>query len=79
MWTVPLAIPQEVYDAWPKPNYVNPETRGHAFYFVSSISLAAAAISVCLRLWTRIYVRRYFGLDDLLIVLALVRYHLAIN
>jgi hypothetical protein len=73
MFSVPLAIPQEVFDAWPVPNYIDPVSRGNSFYYVSTISVFAATVSVCLRLWTRIHLRRYFGLDDLLIILALVR------
>jgi hypothetical protein len=65
--------PLSVILSWPQPNYTNPVTRGPAVYVFSSIFLALATIVVLLRLYARVIIRRWFGLDDALIVVAWVR------
>jgi hypothetical protein len=68
-----LSIPLEVMLHWPVPNWQNPETRSNLqLYFASSIFLALSIGCVLVRLYSRIFVRRYFGLDDVFIVLAFV-------
>lgn len=57
---------------WPTPNYVNPPTRGDALLIVNSILIALVAIVVGLRMYTRIIIKRWFGLDDIFILVALV-------
>lgn len=64
--------PFEVLLSWPTPNYVNPVTRGHALVVVNSVFLSIVIITVGLRLYTRIFIRRWFGLDDIFILIALV-------
>ncbi|KAF2632747.1 hypothetical protein BU25DRAFT_453933 [Macroventuria anomochaeta] len=64
--------PFEVILTWPKPNYANPVTRGDALLIVNSILIALVVITVGLRMYTRIIIKRWFGLDDVFILLALV-------
>lgn len=66
-------IPPEVLLSWPTPNYTNPVTKGNALVVVNSIFIVLVVIVVGLRLYTRIWIKRWFGLDDVFIVLALVR------
>jgi hypothetical protein len=67
-----LVVPANVLKSWPTPNYNDPPRRGKELWIFSAIFLFAATVSVSVRLWARIFVRRFFGLDDLLIVLAFV-------
>lgn len=62
----------EVILTWPKPNYVNPEKRGSELFFINSIFFALATSAICIRLYTRLFIRKWFGLDDWLILLAWV-------
>ncbi|KIW05321.1 uncharacterized protein PV09_03843 [Verruconis gallopava] len=55
---------------WPTPNYENPVRRGDALVIVDSVFLGFATLLVALRLYTRLAVRKWFGLDDIFIVLA---------
>jgi len=64
--------PADILQKWPNPNYDNPETRGHALVVVNSIFIGLVIITVGLRLYTRIYIKRWFGIDDVFILLALV-------
>ena len=57
---------------FPPPNYVNPETRGHGLTVLNSIFLALATIFVALRICSRLFVRKWFGWDDVLIILGFV-------
>jgi hypothetical protein len=57
---------------WPTPNYVNPPTRGDALLIVNSILIALVVIVVGLRMYTRLIIKRWFGLDDIFILVALV-------
>ena len=63
---------------WPTPNYIDPEERGPELVVVNSVFLAFATIFIALRLYTRIFVKKWFGLDDILIALGYVRWHLNI-
>jgi hypothetical protein len=57
-------IPLEVIVSWPVPNYFTPETRrwdgscGVGFIVVT-------AIAVALRIYVRIYIQKWFRLDDI--------------
>jgi hypothetical protein len=57
---------------WPTPNYVDPPTRGDALLIVNSILIALVVIVVGLRMYTRLIIKRWFGLDDIFILVALV-------
>jgi hypothetical protein len=62
----------ELVAEWPKPNYINPETRGPALYIINGLFFTLATFAIVIRLYARIFVRRWFGLDDFLILLAWV-------
>ncbi|KAI6849304.1 hypothetical protein KC327_g772 [Hortaea werneckii] len=62
--------PLEVLSTWPTPNYDNPETRGEASLIVNIIFLFLVLVAVALRVYSRTSVRRWFGLDDIMIGLA---------
>lgn len=64
--------PVEVLLSWPAPNYVNPVTRGNALLIINIIFITLVALTVGLRLYTRLVIKRWFGLDDVFIILALV-------
>lgn len=57
-------------EGWPLPNYVDPETRGNAAFFVVTASITA--VIVLLRLYSRFYVTKSPGIDDAFIVAAFV-------
>ncbi|PSN59014.1 hypothetical protein BS50DRAFT_449075, partial [Corynespora cassiicola Philippines] len=65
-------IPLEVILSWPTPNYTNPETRGDTLVIVNSLLIIIVAIVVTLRLYVRLVIKRWFGSDDALIILALI-------
>lgn len=68
-------IPEETPAGWPEFNNHNPEKRSQlAVWIVVCIVFALGAISVVLRLGERIFLRKWFGLDDLFILLALVSF-----
>jgi hypothetical protein len=63
--------PIEVILAWP-PKSAHPEIIGPAQYIVTGIFGSIAAVAVLFRLYTRAFTRRYFGIDDYLIIVAFV-------
>lgn len=67
--------PAEVLLSWPLPNYVNPVTRGGAALIVNIITIIIATIVTGLRIFTRLRITYTPGLDDLVIVISLVREH----
>ena len=62
----------EIVTGWQTPNYVNPITRGPELWRVIGIFLFLASLAVGVRLYARIFVRRWFGFDDALIIFSLV-------
>jgi hypothetical protein len=62
----------ELIATWPAPNYANPEERGPALYIINSIVLLLATIAVSIRLYVRLFVRKWLGPDDGFLLLALV-------
>jgi hypothetical protein len=65
-------VPTSVLRTWPAPNYVDPPTRGPEFYIVCGIFLGLATVLLFVRLYARLFVRRWFGLDDALIIFSWV-------
>ena len=65
-------IPLSVLLSWPTPNYVDPIRRGPSLVIVNSVLLPLAIVIVGLRLYTRLFIIRSAGLDDLFIALAVV-------
>ncbi len=60
--------PPEVLATWPKPNYVDPVTRGPALVIVELTALSLSSIILGMRLYTRAYVTRNLGWDDWVMV-----------
>lgn len=65
-------IPLSVLFSFPTPNYVDPVTRGPALIIVNAIFLSLCTIALLLRLYTRVFIKRWFGSDDVFIILAYV-------
>ncbi|KAF2426494.1 hypothetical protein EJ08DRAFT_373359 [Tothia fuscella] len=67
-----IDVPVEFLQSFPpgSPNTINPVTRGHSFWGVSALFLSAATVCVAARLYHRIFVRHWFGRDDVLIIIA---------
>lgn len=70
------SAPPEVLKTWPKPNYVNPVTRGSTLMIVELTLLPIAMIIVFLRMWVRIGWLHKSWYDDYLMILAMVRTYL---
>lgn len=66
------SAPPEVIATWPKPNYVDPVTRGPALIAMELTLLPIAMIIVCLRLYVRIGWLKKSWWDDYLMVVAMV-------
>lgn len=64
--------PVSVLETWPKSNYLDPETRGNALTVFNSVCLGLMTIILGLRLYTRVFVKKWFGWDDFYIVCAYV-------
>lgn len=64
--------PPQVLLTWPTPNYVDPLTRGNDALIVNIVCLSFAFVVTLLRLYTRLKITYSPGLDDALIVIALV-------
>lgn len=67
--------PADVLATWPTPNYIDPTTRGDSVLVVTIVFSAIAFVITCLRLYTRIKITCSPGIDDILIVVALVCYN----
>jgi hypothetical protein len=63
------------FGSWPMPNYVNPETRGPAGKIVGSTLISLVTVIVALRIYTRHFISKSLGLDDILILLSYVRHY----
>lgn len=65
--------PPEVKASWPKPNYVDPERRGHASVIVQSILVFLVTLIVFIRLYAKLFMTKAgLGLDDILIFISWV-------
>src|ERR1700761_6130314 len=67
-----ITPPIGVVLSWPTPNYVNPTKRGPDIYIVGSLFFGLSTIALTLRLFARLYIRKWFGLDDFCICFAWV-------
>lgn len=68
-----IGLPDSVTNAWPYPNYINPVRRDvNVLYVLMSIFLFSALTCVLARLYVRLAIRRYFGLDDVFIIFSVV-------
>lgn len=64
--------PPAVLKTWPKPNYVDPVTRGPGLMIIELTLLPIAMIVVFLRMWVRISWLRKSWWDDYLMIAAMV-------
>ena len=64
--------PAEVIAHWPVPDHENPERHSPALTILCSVLGPLAFFVVGSRLWARFFISRKAGLDDWLIMIALV-------
>lgn len=64
--------PPAVIETWPKPDYVDPVTRGYALVVCLAVFLFLALLAVAARIWARFFILRSAGLDDLLALFATI-------
>ncbi|EPS39767.1 hypothetical protein H072_6447 [Dactylellina haptotyla CBS 200.50] len=62
------AIKLEERLTFPPPNTINPERRGHYLVPILSVLLSVSTLATVLRTYTRVFVVRKFGHDDILII-----------
>lgn len=58
--------------SWPTPNYHHPVKRGPEIYITTGILVVLTTAAVFTRLYARLFVRRWFGLDDFFIIIGWV-------
>jgi hypothetical protein len=57
--------PAEVLLSWPTPNYVDPpDVRGLELPIITFVLFPIALIMVALRVFTRLFISKSFGVDD---------------
>ena len=64
--------PLEVIETWPKPNYAHPETKGWGLIIVSIVLGALSVVVVTLRMWCRLVISHNQGIDDYILLAAMV-------
>lgn len=62
--------PLEVLQSWPKPNFVNPQTRGNELIILTVILFPIAIGMVGLRTFTRLRISKSFGADDIVLLVS---------
>ena len=65
--------PPAVVTSWPKPNYVNPVSRGQGLLITQIVLVPLALLVLVARLYVRLYMVKRPGWDDWLMVMAMVR------
>ncbi|KAF2665236.1 hypothetical protein BT63DRAFT_87991 [Microthyrium microscopicum] len=65
-------IPISVILSFPPPNYTNPVTRGPAILYVNGVLLVICTIFVLLRFYSRTFIKRSLGWDDLSLLLGYI-------
>jgi hypothetical protein len=69
-------IPIQVLAHFPLPNYKNPHTRGRALLYINSILIGITVGLLFLRIYTRVYIKRWMGADDWFIIIAAVSHQM---
>ncbi|OBT60383.1 hypothetical protein VE03_10896 [Pseudogymnoascus sp. 23342-1-I1] len=65
--------PLDVVETWPKPNYIDPDRRGHASLIVQCILVFLATVIVSIRLYARVAITKArVGIDDVIIIISLI-------
>ena len=67
-----MTAPPEVVASFPAPNYVDPETHGPGLIVIACLLSSVAVLVVGARLYARFCITKAPGIDDALIVLALI-------
>jgi hypothetical protein len=62
----------QIVASWPTPNYDHPVSRGDGMVIASAVFGAVGTIATALRLYTRGWITRTLGADDVLIFFAWV-------
>jgi hypothetical protein len=65
--------PLDVIRTFPHPNYINPVVRDWTLAAGIIFLLILTVFIVCARLWARLAIQHNSGIDDVIIVLAMVR------
>jgi hypothetical protein len=66
-----LELKLDILQEWPVGNPQNPsEKRGSAMYIVAGVFASIATAALAARIYSRLWIRRYLGPDDALIVIA---------
>ncbi|KIW05906.1 uncharacterized protein PV09_03100 [Verruconis gallopava] len=60
--------PPEQLAKFPPPNYEHPQTRGNGVVIVNSVFLGIATVFITLRVYKRLFVRTWYGWDDVFIL-----------
>lgn len=68
-----LYPPLSIHQTWPAPNYNDPVTQGTALIDITIALYAVTLVTVLARLWARVVTTYDVGLDDVLVVFAMVR------
>ncbi|ESZ92858.1 hypothetical protein SBOR_6766 [Sclerotinia borealis F-4128] len=64
--------PPQILSTFPQPNYIDPVTRGPLLLIITVVFLPIVYIVVGLRTFTRLYLSKHFGVDDVFLLIALV-------
>lgn len=64
--------PINVILQWPTPNYIDPVNRGPALLIVNIIFVTLVVIAFVGRMYCRIEIQKWFGIDDATNILAFV-------
>ena len=64
--------PPNVLASWPKPNYIDPVTRGPELQIICTLLAVVMVVVLALRVWVRTRIIKAMGADDWLILTALV-------
>lgn len=67
-----LYPPESVTASWPTPNYVNPVTESHSNAVILALLGTLSLFVVSARMVIRFFIQRNAGLDDYLMLAALV-------
>jgi hypothetical protein len=64
--------PLAVIASWPTPNYIDPTRRGWANLITNAVLYPLVCVALFIRVFTRLRISRSFGVDDWLILVAIV-------
>jgi hypothetical protein len=66
-------LPISALISFPPPNYTNPVVRDPALFIINGIFISIVITVVALRIYTRLFIKRWIGSDDIFIMIATVR------